>query len=114
MSRLLGSHDAPGFQLDALVDGADGARVRLCGRGPPGTVAGPLLDCSVDGRFGDGKTHGVVGVTPGQDAKTHHWTTIGPKPDPGSLRLAREACWTRMEEAHAQVRVHVRDLQEEL
>ena len=33
----------PSFPLDAFIDGADGGRVHLSARGPPGTVAGLLL-----------------------------------------------------------------------
>ncbi len=33
----------PSSRLDAFIDGADGGRVHLPARGPPGTVAGLLL-----------------------------------------------------------------------
>src|SRR5260370_27079605 len=44
-----------------------------------GVPLAPLLVCAPQRRFGNEKGHGVLDVASGQDTKSHHRTTIGPK-----------------------------------
>ncbi len=76
----------------------------------------PLSVCAPQRRFGNEKGHGVLDVASGQDTKSYHRTTIGSRDaaEPDSLRSVRERLSDTTEEADAQVRVHVRELQEEL
>ncbi len=76
----------------------------------------PLSVCAPQRRFGNEKGHGVLDVASGQDTKGHHQTTIGSQDaaEPDALRSVRERLSDTTEEADAQVRVHVRELQEEL
>jgi len=67
-----------------------------------------LVLCSVQGGVVDNKAHGVAQVMSCQDQKTDHRRTIGP------LRPVRSGGWRRQEGAHAQARVHVRELQEDV
>src|ERR1700730_12583516 len=76
----------------------------------------PLLVCAPQRRFCNEKGHGVLDVASGQDTKSYHRTTIGSQDaeEPDSLRSVRERLSDTTEEADAEVRVHVRELQEEL